>query len=322
MSCEKIKDRIWFYLEQEITAEEAAEIEKHLEVCDDCRREMELQQEIMESLHQLPEEELPEGYHGELMEKLRSEAQPKIISFPKKTVQKKKRLLQQWGTIAAAVLVLVVAGGVDGLMKMKGSQTIAIQEEQKTESMQEMDSMELLAEEKTAEQPVAEETAAAEKTAEAAENVKKEKTAVSPQKKETSEAPAAGNDSMGAEQAPVQDTAMPEAAAEVSEAAAGEELEGMPMTARMMLAPPAEAQAILWAAEDAEVLSALQRLIAEAGGQEEPTEAGSVYAVIPVEEYPAFIEAVEMLGKLEWIEESTAEEGAAFQTIQIQLKME
>ena len=73
MNCEKVKELLWAYLENKTTAEETAEIETHLEGCAACREELAQQKEIKNALASLPDEELPEGYHTELMQKLQAE---------------------------------------------------------------------------------------------------------------------------------------------------------------------------------------------------------------------------------------------------------
>ena len=65
MNCETVKEMLWAYLEKETTAEEAVKIEEHLKNCAVCREELELQKEIMDSLQNLPDEELPDGFHEE-----------------------------------------------------------------------------------------------------------------------------------------------------------------------------------------------------------------------------------------------------------------
>ena len=105
MNCDKVKELLWAYLENKTTAEETAEIETHLEGCAACREELAQQKEIKNALASLPDEELPKDYHTELMQKLQAER--KVVPFP----AKKKHGWKQMSMIAAAVLVVVVAGG-------------------------------------------------------------------------------------------------------------------------------------------------------------------------------------------------------------------
>ncbi len=124
MSCEEVKHLLWDYLEKETTAKEAEMIEKHLEICEDCSHEMELQREVMHSLYKLAEEDLPPGYHDELMAKLRTEADMKVVPFSKRKSAQRKGIFRQWGMIAAAVFVLAAVGGVNGLLHMRESGAI------------------------------------------------------------------------------------------------------------------------------------------------------------------------------------------------------
>ena len=124
MSCEEVKHLLWEYMGKEMTAKEAETIERHLEICEDCCHEVELQREVIHSLHKLTDEPLPLGYHDELMAKLRAEAGTKVVPFSKRKSAQRKGILRQWGMIAAAVFVLAVAGGVNGLFHMKESGAI------------------------------------------------------------------------------------------------------------------------------------------------------------------------------------------------------
>ena len=81
MNCEAVREMLWAYLEKETTADEAVKIEEHLKTCADCRKELELQKEMMETLAGLPDVDLPEGYHAELMQKLQAEAAPNVVPY-------------------------------------------------------------------------------------------------------------------------------------------------------------------------------------------------------------------------------------------------
>ena len=122
MNCDKVKELLWAYLENKTTAEETAEIETHLEGCAACREELAQQKEIKNALASLPDEELPEDYHTELMQKLQAER--KVVPFP----AKKKYGWKQMSMIAAAVLVVVVAGGTRGMLEMRQNQNEEIEQ--------------------------------------------------------------------------------------------------------------------------------------------------------------------------------------------------
>lgn len=291
MNCEAVKELLWAYLEKETTAEEAEKIEEHLKHCADCREELELQKEMQETLAGLPEAELPEGYHAELMQKLRAEAAPNVIPFPQKTVVKKKKqpIYKQWGMIAAAVLVVVAAGGMNGMLDMRESQNAAVAEMKAADTVEAAGySMDDLA--------VAEEESAATKT------------------KVTQDYKEMNTPAAGVAVATVQDESM---AAYDSDAAE----EGMMKYSIVRSANAvANDMAELVTADKAVAVMELQKAIAEAGGYEEPAAEDSVFAVIPVENYDVFVKAAEKIGTLTWTQKSKIEDGSAYQTVEILLK--
>ncbi len=116
MKCETCREQLWAYLEQELTVEETQEMDQHFAECADCRREVEEEKAILDALRSLPEEELPEGYHKELMQKLNEAALPRVIPFAEKKKQPKWR---QMSLAAAAVLLVVAAGGMSGILEMR-----------------------------------------------------------------------------------------------------------------------------------------------------------------------------------------------------------
>ena len=284
MNCEAVKEMLWAYLEKEITAEEAVKIEEHLKNCEACREELKFQQEMMETLSGLPDEELPEGYHTELMQKLQVEAAPNVVPFP---VRKKKQpVWKQWGMVAAAVLVVVAAGGMNGMLEMRESQNAAVQE---------MQAADVAA-------PVEEdgETFAAYNDAaddmSVSENSKKAKMVV------TSDVSAEAYDSVA-----VYDEA--------------EEKEVIPFAIARVAEVQVTDMAVLTSDDVAEARAGLQKAITIAEGYEELTaEENMVVAVIPVETFDSFVADMEMIGILEWSMQGTVDENTAFRTIEIRLK--
>lgn len=120
MSCEECRELLWEYLAQELTKEEADFVTSHLKECGDCQEDAKQLQKIMDSIKSLPEEELPQGYHEELMGKLAAEG--KIVSLvPQKKPQYKWK---QLGLIAAGVLLVAVFGGTQGILNMRGQKEI------------------------------------------------------------------------------------------------------------------------------------------------------------------------------------------------------
>ncbi len=136
MSCEKCRELLWEYLAQELTKEENDFVLAHLMECESCQKETEQLKIIMDSMKSLPEEELPEGYHAELMGKLAQEE--KVITlFPRKKPQYKWK---QFGLIAAGILLVAIFGGTQGILNMRGQnelmQKMAAEAEQSHDSVE------------------------------------------------------------------------------------------------------------------------------------------------------------------------------------------
>ena len=291
MNCETVKEMLWAYLEKETTAEEAVKIEEHLKNCAVCREELELQKEIMDSLQNIPDEELPDGFHAELMQKLQVEAAPNVVPFPVK--KKKAPVYKQWGMIAAAVMVVVAAGGMNGMLGMRDAQNAAVQEMQKADTVN-----------------VAEYAAEDMAVEEGSKDKVLMKANTADQKKMA--APAAGP---LAASATAEDTFVVYDG-EVTETA--EEAESFSMT-RSVEVQMTDA-VVLAVTDTMQAKTTLQDLILAAGGYEEIA-AGEdcMIAVIPAEEFESFAEKMETIGSLEWTQKGSNETGAAWRTVEIQL---
>lgn len=298
MNCEAVKELLWAYLEKELTAEEAEKIEKHLENCEDCRKELNFQQEMMETLAGLPDEELPEGYHAELMQKLQAEVAPNVVPFPVK--KKKQPMYKQWGMIAAAVLVVVATGGMNGMLGMRESQNAAVAEMKAVDTAETADyAMDDLA--------VAEEVGSAETQPKAVVDYDYQKM----------NEPAAGLEMAATT---TQDESIAAYDMDTAVEAVSEEEDMMKFSVARSARAEANEKADLLVNDTTTALAELQKAIAEAGGYEEPAEEGSIFAVIPAENYDGFVKTVENIGELTWTQKGKMEAEAAYKTVEIILK--
>lgn len=301
MNCEALRELLWAYLENETTAEETAEIEKHLAGCAACREELEAQKGIMETLQSLPDEELPEGYHTELMQKLQAEAASNVVPFP---VKKKQPKWKQLSMIAAAVFVVVAAGGMRGMLDMRQNQYEAVQELTTNDTA-----------DKAAEAPVVQE----DKTAEAEfGNTAADRKQADTKVKQAKMVPAAGNrKAVTADAAPKvalkQEAAIPAAISDTEE----EKTDAFPGV-RSVEAAVTDKGTLLVSDPDAAVVE-LQKAIADAEGTAEVMEY-TVCAVIPAENFEGFCKAVKEIGQMNWLETGVSAEGTASRKAEIQLK--
>lgn len=102
--CENIKLKFADYFDDLIEKEDKEEIENHINQCESCKKEFQELSFLLDSLSNLEEIELPEGYHIDLMKKIEELSEDKVKKFfKKKIIPFKKEIL-----IIAAMLMLVI----------------------------------------------------------------------------------------------------------------------------------------------------------------------------------------------------------------------
>lgn len=290
MNCDKVKELLWAYLENKTTAEETAEIETHLEGCAACREELAQQKEIKNALASLPDEELPEGYHTELMQKLQAER--KIVPFP----AKKKHGWKQMSMIAAAVLVVVVAGGTRGMLEMRQNQNEEIEQILFENTALTADTGEEAAEQIAADSATENNAAEKSDTKEdfSEQETKKVKKPVSQKTAPKETTPKETAKSFRSEGA----ATMPKAALYASEAENAMDSETLVSGTRAADSDAADSMT-LQVAEKETALQAIRKSIEEAGGYEGSSADDVIQAVIPVANYADFLEQVGKLGEIQ-----------------------
>lgn len=305
MNCDKVKELLWAYLENKTTAEETAEIETHLEGCAACREELAQQKEIKNALASLPDEELPEDYHTELMQKLQAER--KVVPFP----AKKKHGWKQMSMIAAAVLVVVVAGGTRGMLEMRQNQNEEIEQILFEDTALMADTGEEAAEQTAADSATENNAAEKSDTKEdfSEQETKKAKKPVSQKTapKETTPKEATPKEATPKETTP-KETAksfwsdraatMPKAALYAGEAENAMDSETLVSGTRAMDSNAADSMTLQVEKKET-ALQAIRKSIEEAGGYEESSADDVIQAVIPVANYADFLEQVGKLGEIQ-----------------------
>ena len=321
MNCDKVKELLWAYLENKTTAEETAEIETHLEGCAACREELAQQKEIKNALASLPDEELPEGYHTELMQKLQAER--KIVPFP----AKKKHGWKQMSMIAAAVLVVVVAGGTRGMLEMRQNQNEEIEQILFEDTALMADTGEEAAEQTAADSATENNAAEKSDTKEdfSEQETKKAKKPVSQKTapKETTPKEATPKEATPKEATP-KETAksfwsdgaatMPKAALYASEAENAMDSETLVSDTRALDSNAADSMTLQVEKKET-ALQAIRKSIEDCGGYEESSADDVIQAVIPVANYADFLEQVGKLGEIQAFFQG--EEDGASRTISI-----
>lgn len=313
MNCDKVKELLWAYLENKTTAEETAEIETHLEGCAACREELAQQKEIKNALASLPDEELPEGYHTELMQKLQAER--KVVPFP----AKKKHGWKQMSMIAAAVLVVVVAGGTRGMLEMRQNQNEKIEQILFEDTALMADTGEEAAEQTAADSATENNAAEKSDTKEdfSEQETKKAKKPVSQKTapKETTPKEATPKEATPKETTP-KETAksfrsegaatMPKAALYASEAENAMDSETLVSGTRAADSNAADSMTLQVEKRET-ALQAIRKSIADCGGYEESSADDVIQAVIPVANYADFLEQVGKLGEIQAFSQGEAD---------------
>ena len=321
MNCDKVKELLWAYLENKTTAEETAKIETHLEGCAACREELAQQKEIKNALASLPDEELPKDYHTELMQKLQAEC--KVVPFP----AKKKHGWKQMSMIAAAVLVVVVAGGTRGMLEMRQNQNEEIEQILFEDTALMADTGEEAAEQTAADSVTENNAAEKSDTKEdfSEQETKKAKKPVSQKTapKETTPKEATPKEATPKEMTP-KETAksfwsdgaatMPKAALYASEAENAMDSETLVSGTRALDSNAADSMTLQVEKKET-ALQAIRKSIEEAGGYEESSADDVIQAVIPVANYADFLEQVGKLGEIQAFFQG--EEDGASRTISI-----
>ena len=269
----------------------------------------------------LPDEELPEGYHTELMQKLQAER--KVVPFP----AKKKHGWKQMSMIAAAVLVVVVAGGTRGMLEMRQNQNEEIEQilfedtalmadtgEEAAEqtaadsvtennAVEKSDTKEDFSEQETkkAKKPVSQKTAPKETTPK--EATPKEATPKETTPKETAK-------SFWSDGA----ATMPKAALYASEAENAVDSETLVSDTRALDSNAADSMTLQVEKKET-ALQAIRKSIEDCGGYEGSSADDVIQAVIPVANYADFLEQVGKLGEIQAFFQG--EEDGASRTISI-----
>lgn len=113
VKCEKLLEMISPYLDGELQESEREEFLAHMEQCPQCKKEVEELEQLLHDFSEIPEVELPEGFHEELMVKIKDSVVVPI------SIQKKKNTPWRKIIAVAAVfaIVVIVGGGMQELSK-------------------------------------------------------------------------------------------------------------------------------------------------------------------------------------------------------------
>ncbi|MGE5485889.1 MAG: DUF4349 domain-containing protein [Ignavibacteriales bacterium] len=108
MRCEQVVDLFSAYLDQQATAEEAGEVERHIATCAACARDLADLRRTIELCRSVGEVEMPEGFHEDLMRKI----QQKQVRQGLLARLGFDRLRQPYKAMVAVAAVIVISFGI------------------------------------------------------------------------------------------------------------------------------------------------------------------------------------------------------------------
>lgn len=128
MNCNEVRELLSLYIDDELDENEKLLVEQHLQICEECRKELEEYKKIIQALQEIPDEEPPLGYCKRLHEKLLAaeaertelhesnikETPVEITEIPRKTKNKMSRWLK-YGSVAAAFALVFLVYGMNNL---------------------------------------------------------------------------------------------------------------------------------------------------------------------------------------------------------------
>lgn len=357
MKCEECRELLWIYLEWKTLPEESAEIKAHLASCPECRRTAAAQMSVLETLRSLPEAELPEGWHAELMQKIAAEAPaaamppvqeekeleqagagkvtPIPIPIEQKDIPKKqprKKKWKQWSLVAAAALLIGAAGGLSRVHQ-ETPEAMQLTAERagdggETAELRDMP-MDMALDIAAAELETVAENA--EPAAEAGADERLDLAAKQKTLAEQENIPAPA--SLQAESVPEQALAAPRAAASAGGAVRLQETVEMVAdrdAAEEGAADDTTHPAAVSGAGDSLTLrmehggnaySFISRAVERTAGFEESAD-GAIQVMIPVENVGIFYEELGKFGEIEWQAQGAEEAGAMYRRVRIQVETE
>ncbi len=131
-SCEQVRANIPQYVDNDLDKQSVKAIEQHLAGCEDCQMELHAYKAMMDVLQTMPVEEVPEGLHQQVMQRIQNMATPidlitKSPNHTEKPVQKKLDLGFDWPKPKVVISPLLwrrfggIAAGVFGVFLMIGA---------------------------------------------------------------------------------------------------------------------------------------------------------------------------------------------------------
>lgn len=128
MDCKECKERMNDALDSQL-GEKEAEFNYHLDTCDECKKEYEEYQIMMQAIHDLPDIELPEGFRNRWKEAVKEEEKGMLAVLP---LHKRRGIRVAMGIAAAALIAInmptVLQMGNNEMLKDEAPMEMAMEE--------------------------------------------------------------------------------------------------------------------------------------------------------------------------------------------------
>jgi anti-sigma factor RsiW/uncharacterized protein YdcH (DUF465 family) len=108
-SCSEIRENLSLYIDDELSADERSMLEKHIDACAACRRELDEIVRIVGLCRDMQEVELPENFRDELHKKLVDAAEENTA---KSSVLRRIGYLKIFSSIAAGIVLIFLVNGI------------------------------------------------------------------------------------------------------------------------------------------------------------------------------------------------------------------
>lgn len=120
--CNQVLELLSLYIDNELNEAEAKLVREHLEVCEACRAEFQELNEVVRMCNEIDEVDLPESFTRDLHVKLLEEQSK--INDNRKVIVLRNRVLKAISSIAAVLMVVLIARGVMNINNKSGEKSI------------------------------------------------------------------------------------------------------------------------------------------------------------------------------------------------------
>lgn len=136
MDCEECRSMFWDFISDEIDNKQKKEVVSHLKKCEACREDLQIAKRVISDLQELPQQEVPEGLHEDLMVKIEQEARDNNLIPNKNRILNRGKQMRM--AVAASVVLIAVGVIASGDSELPREQDAGIITATAAEEMEEL----------------------------------------------------------------------------------------------------------------------------------------------------------------------------------------